>query len=164
MAVRRRAKKRPKTEQDFVESATEKKRRGQRLSKEERDASKPRRAARKRRQESPPCTCGYCGGESTLAFAEADPNWELPGHPDHFSRDVGHCCSEDVIGRTFTAIKLTKVVERRLRDKPDAERKLAALSQKVFPDLPTPESDEALLSWAAKVGVETGWTQRRASA
>jgi len=43
--------------------------------------------------------CDYCGRNKIQAWAECDPEWELPDHLDHIFRSVCESCSGDVEGR-----------------------------------------------------------------
>jgi len=121
----------------------------------------------KRRSKAPPkpffATCGVCGTANVeIAYTEADVNWEIAGHQDHYERQVGSCCSGYVIGRDLLTAAVLREVSSRLRGVDRTHHKLEKLREAVGPELgltPGDPGEAQLIRWAEKVGVESEWLE-----
>ncbi len=141
--------------------------------------TKTKKVKRKKREEAPSCTCGVCGEPSVLALAEADENWELPGHPDHLDRDIGRCCVGWLTGRWVLITRVVDEVVFRLRRKnrkatktpnPEVSRMITEKADKLRRLLSPPGvlvnpgevEDQELTKWASKLDIEAAWLEEHA--
>lgn len=137
-----------------------------------------KRAKKRDEKPTPPIvTCGLCGNEGVeLAYVEADEGWELPDHPDYFSRDVGKCCLEYAARRTGLVITVLEEVEFKLRRKGRGATRKELSGDKVreitgkISRLATAldplkdyeiggDEDQLLTKWAKKLDVDSLWLE-----
>lgn len=101
--------------------------------------------------------CDYCGKKKLRAWMECDPEWELPGHPDHIFRAVCEDCSPEINDRyqvsRLVFVELREALEKagRARHEVDAAEHMAWRSFHVD------QNDKELVAMARKLKVKHPW-------
>lgn len=101
--------------------------------------------------------CGSCGVQKRITYYDADLNWELPGHPDHFSRPICYEC----IGSEFARNRLCVAVYEAMRKKLPAQgldpHEIETAVHTAWRTFNVNYDHDALLKLAKQLKVKTSW-------
>lgn len=102
-------------------------------------------------------TCDYCGKKREILFGESDPEWELPGHPDHIFRMVCRDCAPEVDARYECAALVFEAMESSMRDKGMSTYEIEGAVHIVWQTIHVNQDIKAFAKLAKQLKVKHPW-------
>lgn len=104
--------------------------------------------------------CGSCGVERRICYYASDLNWELPGHPDHFSRAICRECVTSEFARNDCAVEVYEAMRKKLTAKGMAHYEVEEAVHAAWRTFNVDYDNDALVKLSKQLKVKADWLKR----
>jgi hypothetical protein len=105
-------------------------------------------------------TCGSCGIERRICYYDSDINWELPGHPDHFSRPICRECVGSEFARNACMRAVYDAMRKKLTAKGMAHHDVEEAVHAAWRTFSVDYDNDALVKLSKQLKVKADWLKR----
>ena len=107
--------------------------------------------------------CFYCNDTKPVGYVECDPEWELPGHPDHIGRTVCRDCVPAVDGRYDCCVTVQLMMQKSMKSKEIQSSDIDAALEIVWRSLNVDLDYAAFYKLARQLKVSHPWLRENKS-
>lgn len=105
--------------------------------------------------------CGSCGVERRICYYDSDRHWELPGHPDHFSRPICGECVTSELRRNDCCVAVYEAMRKKLGASGMPGYEIEEAVHTAWRTFCVSYDNEALIELAKRLKVKADWLKRK---